>query len=342
MIYNLHLLRALAALSVVYFHAASTSGLNLAWDVGSWGVDVFFVISGFIISYIGQQRPEGFFLRRLIRIVPFYWAATVFIFLMAAILPQYFRSTSVEPQHLLASLLFVPRMNPASGEMMPTLLLGWSLNFEMFFYLVYSGALLVSRKWAPVISVAAIVALVFGARAVDASYDVIQFWARPIVLEFCLGVASYYVFRWAETRRQALLAVPALKWLLLAAAVGAGIALLLVEHWHKQDWPRYWAAGLPSFVVVSSLLILERVHGVRLKSRWVFELGEASYIIYLIHPYIVFGVLRLWVRDAALSLPVMVGLLAVLLVSTAAVSVLIHRWFERPVIGWLKERLLPG
>ena len=73
MIYNLQLLRALAALAVVYFHVTSEAGLGLPVNIGAHGVDVFFVISGFIIAYIGARSPDGFLLRRLIRIVPFYW-----------------------------------------------------------------------------------------------------------------------------------------------------------------------------------------------------------------------------------------------------------------------------
>src|SRR6195952_1473991 len=93
MLYNLHLLRVIAALGVVYFHTTSEAGLKLDWDVGSRGVDVFFVISGFIIAFIGTSKPEQFFRRRLIRVVPFYWAATLFVFAMVVVSPQSFRTT---------------------------------------------------------------------------------------------------------------------------------------------------------------------------------------------------------------------------------------------------------
>ena len=72
MIYNVHLLRAMAALSVVYYHIASEGGLDLPLAFGTFGLDIFFVVSGFIIAYIGTKTPHSFLLRRLIGIVPFY------------------------------------------------------------------------------------------------------------------------------------------------------------------------------------------------------------------------------------------------------------------------------
>src|SRR3979409_1937400 len=133
MLYNLHLLRVIAALGVVYFHTTSVAGLKLDWDVGSRGVDVFFVISGFIIAYIGTTKPEQFFLRRLIRVVPFYWAATAFGVAMGAVAPSLFPRTTSSVPHLISSLLFFPPP-AANGDVVPTLVLGWSLNYEMFFY----------------------------------------------------------------------------------------------------------------------------------------------------------------------------------------------------------------
>ena len=85
MFLNLHLLRAAAALAVVYFHATSDAGLNFRIHVGAHGVDVFFVVSGFIIAYTGACTPDRFLLRRIVRIVPAYWTATLAVFALAAI-----------------------------------------------------------------------------------------------------------------------------------------------------------------------------------------------------------------------------------------------------------------
>lgn len=339
MLYNLHLLRVIAALGVVYFHTTSEAGLRLDWDVGSRGVDVFFVISGFIIAYIGTSKPEQFFRRRLIRVVPFYWAATVFVFAMVAVAPQLFRSTTASLPHLIASLFFIPRMAP-TGEMQPTLILGWSLNFEMFFYVIFAIALGVSRKWSPLVCVGWIVAFVIAIHTFATNSDALNFYARPIVLEFCYGIGVFYLFDWCSARKDQLARSSALKWLLLALLVGGLVVLNVLEEYYRGELPRHLAAGIPAFVIVASALLLERVYGLASRNRWIYLLGEASYIIYLVHPYIVFTVLRVVVKNAgALSSPVLALLIVGLLALVSAISIVIHLAFEKPVMAYLRARL---
>src|SRR5262249_27989563 len=153
------------ALGVVYFHTTSDAGLDLPVNVGGHGVDVFFAISGFIIAYIGARAPDRFLLRRLIRIVPFYWAATLVVFGAAALSPQILRSTRADVVQLLCSLFFIPRETSYAG-MFPTLVLGWSLNYEMYFYVVFALALAVAPRRAPLVCSLVIVAI---ALLIDAS-----------------------------------------------------------------------------------------------------------------------------------------------------------------------------
>jgi len=340
LLYNLHLLRVIAALSVVYFHTTSVAGLNLACDVGSRGVDVFFVISGFIIAYIGTSKPEQFLRRRLIRVVPFYWAATLCVFAMVALVPQYFRSTTASVSHLFYSLLFIPHMS-VTGEMHPTLLLGWSLNFEMFFYVTFAVELALSRRRAPLYCVGWLVAFVAGIHLLHVRSDVLEFYARPIVLEFCFGIGVFYLFNWCSERREKLARIGALKVLLVVLLLGGLVVLNLFEKWYP-DTPRYLAAGIPAVFIVASALLLERIYGVTTRNPAVYLLGEASYIIYLVHPYIVFAVLRMAVKDRELSLPVTVSLIAGLIALVSCVSVAIHLAFEKPVMAFLRARLTPA
>ncbi len=338
---NLHLLRALAALGVVYFHITSTAGLDLAWDVGSRGVDVFFVISGFIIAYIGAKKSEHFFVRRLIRIVPFYWAATLAVFAAATLLPQFFRSTDASVQHLLPSLLFFPHLS-ASGEVQPTLILGWSLNFEMYFYVLFALALLLSTRWAPILCVAGIVAVVVVSELIGPVSTAFDFYARTTSLEFCYGIGVYYLLVWCERRKAAIAECAALKGIVVLALIASVAAIVLLEHAYKDAIPRYLAGGIPAAVIVLSALLLERIYGLFSCSRLAWLLGEASYVIYLIHPYIVFGVLRLLLpRTGELSLAMDIVLIAGLISLTSAISIAIHLLFEKPVMAFLRRKLAP-
>ncbi|HEU4734008.1 MAG TPA: acyltransferase [Kofleriaceae bacterium] len=338
MLYNLHLLRVIAALGVVYFHTTSEAGLKLDWDVGSRGVDVFFVISGFIIAYIGTSKPEQFFRRRLIRVVPFYWAATLAVFAVVTVAPQVFRTTTSSVPHLVCSLLFIP--HELKGEMLPTLLLGWSLNFEMFFYVVFAMALRISPRWSPTICVAWLVAFVLASHGFASGHPITDFYARPIVLEFCYGIGVFYLFQWCSARKTQLAALPGLRWLLLAILIGSLIALNVFEEYYRDQVPRYLIAGIPAFFIVSSALLLERIYGFTTRNRTIYLLGESSYIIYLVHPYIVFSVLRVFVKNAgALSVPALGALIIGLLALTSMIAIGIHMWFEKPVMAYLRARL---
>jgi exopolysaccharide production protein ExoZ len=339
MLYNLHLLRVIAALGVVYFHTTSVAGLKLDWDVGSRGVDVFFVISGFIIAYIATTKPEQFFLRRLIRVVPFYWAATAFVFAMVSLKPSLFHTTTASVPHLIASLLFLPHAG-ADGEMQPTLILGWSLNYEMFFYVWFAISLRISQRWSPVLCAGWLIAVMLAIHVARSANPVAAFYARPIVLEFCYGLVVFYVFRWCSARRDALARIPGLQAALLAIFAGGLVAIVVGEEYYRDVLPRYLIAGIPSFFVVVSALLLEGLFGLSSKNRLIFLLGEASYIIYLVHPYIIFTVLRLVVRDAAAwSSPALAALIVGLLALVSAIAIAIHVYFEKPVMAFLRARL---
>jgi exopolysaccharide production protein ExoZ len=338
MLYNLHLLRVVAALSVVYFHVTSEAGLGLKLSFGQRGVDVFFVISGFIIAYIGTNKPEEFFRRRLIRVVPFYWAATLAVFALALASPHLLRSTNADVLHLAASLLFIPHES-VTGEMHPTVILGWSLNFEMFFYAMFAISLAISRKWSPLICASCLLIFVVGIHLIGTHNQMLNFYARPIVLEFCYGIAVFYLINWISARRDSLIAWRLLPWLLAGALVGSFTALYGLEI-RYPDVPRYLAAGIPAVLLVASALLLERIFNFTTKSRTLFLLGEASYIVYLIHPYVVYGVLRVFLKNAdGMSAAAIAVLVIGLLALVSGIAVFVHLVFEKPVMAFLRSKL---
>jgi peptidoglycan/LPS O-acetylase OafA/YrhL len=114
------------------------------------------------------------------------------------------------------------------------------------------------------------------------------------------------------------------------------------EYHHTYGLPRFIAAGIPAFALVSSALILERIYGVAIKSRVIYLLGESSYILYLIHPYIVYTILRLAVPNAdQLSPAAIAALICSLIAISVIIAIAIHEWFEKPIMAMLRARFAP-
>ncbi|QZT38751.1 acyltransferase [Halosquirtibacter xylanolyticus] len=156
-IYSLQLLRAIAAWMIVYHHLMQTffdfkSDSILGWffsNKGSFGVDVFFVLSGVVMYQCIQNRnynARQFFVKRIMRIVPVYWFYTLLISLLIYILPTIFDYTSFDIISLIKSLLFIPFDNPSGIGVYPILTVGWTLNYEFFFYMLIALVLSMSNR----------------------------------------------------------------------------------------------------------------------------------------------------------------------------------------------------
>lgn len=140
-IYSVQILRGVAALLVVARHAAKqlSADPENAFILGQFGVDIFFVISGFVIFLAGRNSsPAHFLKRRFIRVVPMYWLVLALVVGMRMahghLVSQYFIPNT------LLSFLFVPS-EIADGAIFPPIVVGWTLNFEMFFYAVFAVSL---------------------------------------------------------------------------------------------------------------------------------------------------------------------------------------------------------
>jgi peptidoglycan/LPS O-acetylase OafA/YrhL len=210
----------------------------------------------------------------------------------------------------------------------------------MFFYVVFALALRISKRWSPLISIGWIALFVLVIHGFAANNEITNFYARPIVLEFCYGIGVFYLFAWCSARKTQLAAIPGLKWLLIALFVGSLVALGVFEESYRDSVPRYLIAGIPSFFIVATALLLERIYGITTKNKLIYLLGESSYIIYLVHPYIVFTVLRVGLKHAdRLPAPALAALIIGLLALTSAVAIAIHVWFEKPVMAFLRDKL---
>lgn len=271
---SIQYLRGFAAFGVLLFHAAERAGG--AFGVGAAGVDVFFVISGFIMWVVTCRKapsPGDFLLRRVQRIVPLYWGLTLAVAAAAVAIPGAFPAMRATAAHLVQSLLFVPHRDE-TGLIAPLIVPGWTLNYEMFFYLLFAAALLTPARVRPFVLSAALLGLVAVRPLGDSQNAIWATYTNPLLLEFGAGV--WLGKAWSERRLPGRGVGWALVGLGLAGFTAVTLAGVDVEPARVLLW------GLPAFALVAGAVSLEQAGP--LPHWWPLRaLGDASYSVYLVH-----------------------------------------------------------
>lgn len=338
-------LRAAAALMVALHHSLEQlpaySAVLSSHHVGGSrlrnGVDLFFVISGFIMVLTSSRvSPGDFAIRRIIRIVPLYWVLTIALLVLLAWRPEFFRTTVAGLPYAVKSLLFIPYANPGqNGLLYPILVPGWSLNLEMFFYVIFALILFLPQRSRLLVAAVVFVAVValaplFG----DTAYGPeIAFFGNFKLFEFLFGMmlAQWYVK-----------GLPT-----LAAPVAAGLALLGFAALFLELPGLSYDPGdllqvlcevaLPSVIVVFAMLSLEprlRRHPVR----FLAYLGDASYSMYLSHIFVLGAARFIWVK-AGLDRVAVANAVAFEIVGMSLCilgAVIVYRCVEQPLQNGLQ------
>jgi len=213
----------------------------------------------------------------------------------------------------------------------------------MYFYALFAAALLLSRRFAPLICSAFLTLIVIAIALSGTENESLKFYASPIVFEFVFGIIVYYAVTALDRRADDFREVGWLKWLLFASTLTASLWLVAQGIYAGFGLPRYISSGVPSLIIVLAAILIERIYRTHVKNKLVFALGEASYILYLIHPYIIYGALRLVVGRATDLRPSTIGLLvSALLVLCSVIAIGIHLWFEKPLMNKLRRTLIPA
>ena len=328
---NLQALRAFAALAVVFFHTGYIYGnLNA---VGSFGVDIFFVLSGYIMARICEKNPGFFMRRRLIRIVPPYWTLTILLYLFAFKFHELLGSTNTEFSELVKSLFFIPFFK-SPGIVRPVLFVGWSLNYEMFFYLVLWLALMLVPRRPLLAASAVVVAAHYGAILLHGQGALTSFFSESFILNFPLGILAYHAAtRVTEQRARRW------RWGELALLLGCIVAMVYLQLMRPHVGPYFGGAlynGLCTLIVLMTSLLSQG--GWDTRWTWAILIGDASYVLYLIHPYSEYFLGRVIVPHVPwLRIDRPVGCVAAIAVSVG-IGVVLHVYAERPLLGWLNER----
>lgn len=319
MLANLQAVRALAALGVVLFHFGLMPATGLPFRVGASGVDLFFVLSGFIIAHSSARSARHFLALRLIRVIPAYWIAT----LIAALFTLQNLGPSDAFDWLLQSLFYLP----GPGGRPALIFVAWTLVYELAFYLLYRLALQFGTRTAPMIGLALLLML-----ALVPVPGIPGPW--PLLLEFAMGIGIYL----AVERYRLLGAVPGSAGLFTAAV---GLALLLtlpgVTGYDPDDYQsveRVLSWGLPAAVIILGLIVAEH-GGLAIRNKPVLLLGAASYAIYLVHPIAIGQLVQLPPNAPPLSWALCLLAAGV----TVAAALAFHLSIETPLLHWLRGLL---
>jgi peptidoglycan/LPS O-acetylase OafA/YrhL len=306
---GIQIARAVAALSIAYFHSwvallgfpkDTAHPIYVLANYGWLAVDVFFAISGFVICVTASREnfsPKRFLINRALRLYPLWWLALgTFVYLS-----YMWTSRPVDIGYLLHSATLLPTKE------FPLLDVGWSLQHEMMFYL--SAAVIV-----PLFGIYGIVVALTISTIAFHSVEMPWYFANLAMYhaEFLAGVLAFLARPWLKRFGP-----------LVPLIIGAGAMYFFVGVWGG----RYWAPVSLFFLVTGFANIQDT------KSRSMgfgVLLGDASYSIYLWHPlvfklaYVATGrtAFPVWSQEA-----IRFGAIALII----AISLASYRWFERPI-----------
>ncbi|MFT3931305.1 MAG: acyltransferase [Spongiibacteraceae bacterium] len=328
-------LRAVAALLVMWAHfkfSSNSSLLNypmIQTSAGSIGVDVFFVISGFVIALTASKINNSwrtFIIHRIARVVPLYYLTSIYF--AVYIINHY----GFIPHQALNTLIFIPLFN-INDFANPYHPFGWTICFEIWFYIAFATSLIFAKSLTiKIFPVAFMIASALVLTQYNGKYVLPSFLFHPLVLEFCAGIYLY--------RARNFFGKPAL-FLFIAASISSAFLVLDTEklgyHTEVLSDPSLGALraliwGGFSLFLVGTFIALDNC-----KVKWPHtftHLGDASYSLYLIQPY----TLKLASKLTTYSEIEWLGPLLFTLFTLSA-ALILHHLIEKPLTKLCRTHL---
>lgn len=338
---GIQVLRGVAAIAVVLHH------ITLEWERvlghsiaelakvflhgGQAGVDLFFVISGFVIAYSFALRPISavrFLMQRALRVIPLYWICTAASLFVVLVIAGARRNSEFTFSYVLGSFLFLPVARPSDGVMQPVFGLGWTLNYEVFFYVFFFVAICLVSARNVLKAVVASIFLVFLVSCFlrfDAA--ALRFWSDSIVLEFLFGV---------------FIAMAKIRGFRLTPGAAVFCIILAITFWlfgSLSELDRVLKWGLPAWMLTSAVTLSNFQVREGLISRFFSYLGDTSYSLYLVHMFVIraLSILALKMFHGA-NLDSVLVFVAYFLAALGG-GVLSYKFIERPLTEFLRMRM---
>ncbi len=287
-------IQALRAVSIIFVMLTHIPALG----IGAFGVDIFFVISGFMMMYTThvimhagedfsqaeKRTNRGFLIKRIIRIIPLYYVITIFTYVMILVFPNMFVDTDPNPVYLIKSFFFIPYS--IGNTAMPIVRVAWSLNYEILFYLLFFVSLRISSKYRGLICSGILVVLGIIGALFNFKYDFLEFWTGELIIEFAFGIGAYYLCKSLYSRMKAVKerkSAPVIAALLLVFA--AFLLFVMIKLGGRVDsftFARLMGWGIPAFLVFMSVFFAGVLIPV---PSFLKRIGDMSFSVYLLHYY---------------------------------------------------------
>ena len=343
-IQNIQSLRGVAALSVVLFHlviiekkyGGSTPLLHCLFQFGMWGVDLFFVISGFVMITVARNKFKVhrqafvFLYRRVSRIYPAYWFYSILVLFVFLISPGWVNSSQGEPMNILASFLLFP------SDQLPLLMVGWTLIHEIYFYLVFFFILILCpERHAPrILFIWGLIVLLLNV-GLNFNHPALNVMFHPMTLEFIGGCFIALIYFQTPGRASARPLIFTAGLAILLSLTGYGCYHAITGHIEPQHWWRVLIFGAPAMVIVFCLTHAERKGWT---AHWsLVRLGDASYSIYLSHLLTLSAMGRLWQPFSLDSIYDNAVMIPVLFITSIALGMISYQWMERPLLKFCRR-----
>lgn len=314
---NIQVLRGFAVLNVVFYHIISNAEIyghpsiffNFLKGWGANGVDLFFVISGFLMIYIQHLKhktPFDFFSDRVIRIVPTYWLFCALIAVLLLTVPALFKEMLFSASWFFSSLFF---MSSIFEQRDPIVFVGWTIEYEMLFYLLFAISIFaktLSKSLVATILLILVFILIFG--------------APSIMLEFVFGMLVGWVYVNKATPANIAL-----------ASLLLGVSALLLSILIKDSG----ASRVVMYGIPSALIVFGCVNVGQIKSNFLTKIGDASYSIYLIQIFTIPAFYKL-VKVSNVTLLHNDFLAFICILGTVLAGLLLYGTFEVRISNLLK------
>lgn len=327
---SIQFLRAFACLYVVFFHSTELYPKNIdtqffwgLFQYGFSGVDIFFVLSGFIITltsykFIGKKAHTIQFLyKRIVRIFPTYWIIIVFFLSLQIIFPTFYRTHfSLNFDTLINTFLLLPGHKMING-------VSWTLTHELWFYLIFALVFLLRKSIIILLYLAYFIAiLIYLFLPKNSDYSFMIF--HPMNIEFLLGIIAAIVFKKIPYRFTKTLITIGFLLLFLGAFIYSKQLL-------PSDLLRLILFGIPSFIIVVALAALEFHKPVVLNNIYI-SLGDASYSLYLLHLPILAATSKVISRFNFENGFIIHAIFLFSIAFLSLLSIIFYKYVERPTV----------